>query len=131
LTVTLLRWIFRLGALAALVWFAVMIPLGKRTLWGHLCAIWATPEAQELKEGTREEAGKVAERIRGGIGGKPGETTPAEAPPAAAPEQLGERDRRALDRLVDEKTRSGRTAKAPSPRPRSEAVPREIGERRR
>ena len=60
----LVRFLFSLIALAAVIWFSVTVPLGKRTLWGHVHAIFATQEAQDLAEGTREEAEKVARKVK-------------------------------------------------------------------
>jgi hypothetical protein len=59
-----LRGIFWLSALAVLIWFSATVPLGNRTLLGHLRAISSTPEARDLASGTEEEARRVAERIR-------------------------------------------------------------------
>jgi hypothetical protein len=59
----LVRFVVSLAMLAAFVWFAVTVPLGKRTLWGHLHAIFATQEAKDLAEGTKEEAEKVARKV--------------------------------------------------------------------
>jgi hypothetical protein len=84
----LIRFFFSLLMFAVLIWFATTVPLGKRTLWGHLRAIWGTPEAQDLAHGTVEEAKKVAGRVREG---------------AAPAEKVDERDRRKLDELVREK----------------------------
>lgn len=72
----MLKWTFRLLALAAIVWFGAMVPLGKRTLFGHLLAIARTPEARDLAEGTKDQAGRLAEKVRedltldGGAGAK-------------------------------------------------------------
>lgn len=60
----LVRFLISLTMLAAFVWFAVTVPLGKRTLWGHLHAIFATQEAKDLAEGTKEEAEKVARKVK-------------------------------------------------------------------
>jgi hypothetical protein len=60
----IVRFLFSLMVLAVVVWFATTVPLGKRTLWGHLRAIAGTQEAKDLAEGTAEEAHKVAERMR-------------------------------------------------------------------
>jgi len=59
----LVRFIFSLVMLLAFVWFAVTVPLGKRTLWGHVHAIFATQEAKDLAEGTKEEAEKMARKV--------------------------------------------------------------------
>jgi hypothetical protein len=105
----LLRWLCSFALVLGALWVATHVPLGKRTLYAHLRAIFATPEAQDLADGTREEARRLAERLRGHDAG----THPPEAQPAPAtrrpldPVRPGER--RELDRLVREKThRHGR-----------------------
>lgn len=112
----LFRWLFTLLFLCAVLWFATMVPLGKRTLWGHLRAIFATQPAKDLAEGAKEEARKVAERLRDE--GKPGGAAKPEGKPdgAAKPEQapappldpVGPSERKRLDRLVRERTRGGK-----------------------
>jgi len=42
----------------------VTVPLGKRTLWGHVHAIFGTQEARDLADGTEEEAKKVAQKVK-------------------------------------------------------------------
>src|SRR5262249_15329643 len=77
----LIRLLVSLLMTVALVWFAVTVPLGKHTLWGHLVAIFSTPEAKDLAEGTREQAHKVADRVREEL--HPPDMAPP--PPAARP----------------------------------------------
>lgn len=60
----LFRWVFTLLVCAVLFWFATTVPLGKRPLLGHLRAIFATQEARDLADGTKEEAAKMADRVR-------------------------------------------------------------------
>ena len=60
----LVRFVFSLLTLLAFIWFAVTVPLGKRTLWGHVHAIFGTQEAKDLAEGTKEEAEKVARKVK-------------------------------------------------------------------
>jgi hypothetical protein len=60
----LFRWAFTLLIFAVVVWFATSVPLGKRPLFGHLKAIFATQEARDLADGTKEEAAKMADRMR-------------------------------------------------------------------
>jgi hypothetical protein len=60
----LIRFLISLAMFAAFIWFAVSVPLGKRTLWGHAHAIFATQEAKDLAEGTKEEAEKVARKVK-------------------------------------------------------------------
>jgi len=61
----LVRFLFSLLLLALVLWFATMVPLGSRTLWGHLRAISGTKEAHEFATGTKEEARKVADKLLG------------------------------------------------------------------
>ena len=88
-----------------MLWFSVMVPLGKRTLVGHLRAIAATPAAHDLADGTEEEARKVSERLRQELGHDGGTRA------TSAPEPLEPSDRRALDDLVRE--RRARPAREP------------------
>jgi hypothetical protein len=39
------------------------VKLGKRTLFGHVSAIWNTDEAQDAKEGIKEKAGPVMDKV--------------------------------------------------------------------
>ena len=103
--VTLLRWAFWLCALCALGWFAATVELGDRTLIQHLRAIAQTREARSLAAGTRDQAARVAERVRRGLG--PDEEPSASPPPGADKppvEQLDDKDRRELDRVLRERT---------------------------
>jgi hypothetical protein len=59
----LFRFLFSLLILAMVIWFTTMVPLGSRTLWGHMKAIAGTQEAKELAEGTKQEAKKVADQL--------------------------------------------------------------------
>lgn len=63
----LVNFLISLMMFAAFIWFAVTVPLGKRTLWGHTQAIFGTQAAKDLADGTKEEAQKVAERVREGL----------------------------------------------------------------
>ncbi len=57
------RLVWLLGAVA-FAYFAVTVPLGKRTLWGHLVRIAKTPEAQDLADGAKETARDVARKAQ-------------------------------------------------------------------
>jgi cell division protein FtsB len=95
----LIRLLISLVVLAMMIWFATNVMLGKRTLWGHLQAIFATQAAKDLADGTKEEAEKVAKRVRAEL-----RTDGGAARPHAPLEGVDERDRRELDKLVKEKT---------------------------
>ena len=62
----LLRFLFWTVVLCAFVYFALAVPLGKRTFAGHIVNIWRSPEGQELREGTREAAAPVIEKVKQG-----------------------------------------------------------------
>jgi len=79
----LVRFVISVVMLFAFVWFAVTVPLGKRTLWGHVSAIFATQEARDLADGTKEEAEKVAQKVKAELHRDMAE--PAAAPPPKAP----------------------------------------------
>jgi hypothetical protein len=57
----LLLWV---AALVAFVWFAVSVPLGKYTLWGHARRIWQTQETQDLVEGTKKAVAPAADKVK-------------------------------------------------------------------
>jgi hypothetical protein len=63
----MLRFLVYLALAIGLVWFATQVPLGKRTLVGHVRAIWHTSEVQELKDGVKEKAGPAVDRLERGI----------------------------------------------------------------
>jgi hypothetical protein len=93
----LMRFLLSLALLGGMVWLATSVPLGKRTLWGHLRAISGTREARDLADGTADEAHKVTERLRRGLA--------SDEPKHAPMETVDERDRRGLDRMVQQKSR--------------------------
>jgi hypothetical protein len=89
----LIRWLAWLACFAGFIWFGSTVKLGRRTLFGHLSAIFHSREAKELADGTKEEAHLIAEKLR----------APSPAPkPALDP--VTEKDRDSLDKLVEKKT---------------------------
>jgi hypothetical protein len=52
---------------AALVWCGATVKLGKRTFFGHVSAIWSTPEAQDMKQGIQEKAGPLVDKVERGV----------------------------------------------------------------
>jgi hypothetical protein len=113
----LVRWLTSLAVFAIVAWFAINVPLGKRTLWGHLRAIISTQEAKDLAEGTREEAERVARRVKDELRK---DATPGEEPlaPKRGPlEKLTDHDRESLDHLVKDKAGASDTP-AVTPRAR-------------
>jgi hypothetical protein len=92
----LIRWLLWLVCFVALLWFSATVKLGKRTLFGHLHAIFTSREAQDLADGTKQEAQKIAERLR--------EPSPKPVVNAPALDPVREKDRKALDKLVKDQT---------------------------
>jgi hypothetical protein len=106
--------VLKLAAFVALFgglcWFGTTVPLGDRTLFGHLRAISATKESQELLEGTKRSAKPLVDNMRRKIAGLPDQgdapdPEPARAaagtPDAGAPrEQLSPSDRQRLRKLL-------------------------------
>lgn len=63
----MLRFLVYIAIAIGLVWFATQVPIGKRTLVGHVRAIWHTSEVQELKDGVKEKTGPAVERLERGV----------------------------------------------------------------
>ena len=63
----MIRLLVFLAIAAGLAYCGATVPLGKRTFFGHVQAIWETPEARDLKEGVKEKAGPAADRVKRGI----------------------------------------------------------------
>jgi hypothetical protein len=63
----MIRFLLYLAIAIGLVYFATTVPLGKRTLVGHVRAIWHTEEVQELKQGVKEKAGPAVDRLERGV----------------------------------------------------------------
>ncbi len=95
----MIRFLLLLAIAAGLTWCGATVKLGERTFFGHVKAIWATDEAQQLKEGVKEKAGPAADRVKRGIekgyeaateddpgsGSAPRKPAPAPAPAPAKP----------------------------------------------
>jgi hypothetical protein len=84
----LLRSLVTLAVLVAFVLLGITVPLGSRTLFGHLKNIVSSDETQELVDGVRSASGPAVERVRRGVNagieeakrdvGNGGAKTPAE-----------------------------------------------------
>ena len=59
-----LVWLILIGAF---IWFGATIKLGNKTFFGHVRAIWATEEVQELKSGVKEKAEPAARKVEKGV----------------------------------------------------------------
>ena len=63
----MIRLLVFLAIAAGLAYCGATVPLGKRTFFGHVRAIWATDEVQELKQGVEDKAGPAVERVKRGV----------------------------------------------------------------
>jgi len=62
-----IRLLFWFCVVVALVWFGSTVKLGKRTLFGHVSAVWSTPEAQDMKKGIQDEARPLVDKVERGV----------------------------------------------------------------
>lgn len=60
----LFRWLFSCLVFSIVIWFAVTIPIGKHTLWGHLTRIAGSREARDLADGAKSVAKDAAQRVK-------------------------------------------------------------------
>ena len=63
----MIRLLVFLALAAGFVWFGSSVQIGKRTLFGHVRAIWATEEVQDLKNGVEEKAAPAVDRVKRGV----------------------------------------------------------------
>jgi len=63
----LIRSLFSLALLSAFLIVGFTVPLGHRTLFGHVANIWSADETQELVEGVKESSGPLVERVKRGV----------------------------------------------------------------
>ena len=97
----MIRFLVYLAIAIGIVYFATTVPLGKKTLWQHLRAIFSTREAKELADSVEEEGKRVRDRLRDRPtpdGGTARHTRPPLDP-------VDEKEQRDLDKLVKDKTK--------------------------
>jgi len=96
--IRLIRLVITLAVLAGIVYFAVAVPLGQKTLWQHLKAIAGSKESQELVDEVKQKAGSAMRRDAG----------PARrAPTGGSSDHLTDQERRLLRKLIKEKLQHG------------------------
>ena len=93
----LIKLFIGLLGLAAFVWLGLTVPLGERTLFGHLSAIGQSKESQQLVKGTRQKVGDIKKRI---AGDEVNATKAAEAP-SDPQERLSKADRKEIRHFID------------------------------
>ncbi len=63
----LIRSMFSLVVLGAFVLVGLTVPIGERTLFGHVSNIWGSSEAQELVDGVKDSSGPLVDRVKRGV----------------------------------------------------------------
>jgi hypothetical protein len=63
----MIKWIFILGFCVVIAFLGSTVPIGKRTFFGHIKAIWSSPEVKDLKDGVKEKAGPTVDKIERGV----------------------------------------------------------------
>lgn len=94
----LIKLFIGLLGLGAFVWLGLTVPLGDKTLFGHLSAIGQSKESQQLVKGTKDKVGDLKKRI---AGDEATAAKPAEAPPADPQEHLSKADRKEIRHFID------------------------------
>lgn len=103
----LIKLIIGMVALGAFVWWGLTVPLGQRTLFGHIAAIGQSKESQELVRGTKQKVGDLKKRIvhdeveKATAKAKAEMGKPAEQAPVAPQERLTHEDRKEIRHFID------------------------------
>jgi hypothetical protein len=63
----MIRLVVFLAVAGVLTFCGATVPLGKRTFFGHIKAIWSSDEMGQLKDGVKETAGPAADKVKRGI----------------------------------------------------------------
>ncbi len=63
----MIRTIVILVLAVGLAYCGATVKLGRRTFFGHVRAIWAADEVQELKTGVKDKAGPTVDRVKRGV----------------------------------------------------------------
>ncbi len=63
----MIRFIVIVALVIALAYCGATVKLGRRTFFGHVRAIWATEEVQDLKNGVEQKAGPTMDRVKRGV----------------------------------------------------------------
>lgn len=63
----MIKWLIILALAAGLAFLGSTVPLGKRTFFGHIRAIWQTEEVQDMKQGIENKASPAVDRVKRGV----------------------------------------------------------------
>ena len=61
------RFLITLAIILGLAVCGATVPLGKRTFFGHIKAIWSSDEAQDMRQGIKEKAGPAVDKVKRGV----------------------------------------------------------------
>lgn len=53
--------------LGAFLLIGFTVPIGQRTLFGHVANIWSSNETQELVDGVKDSSGPLVDRVKRGV----------------------------------------------------------------
>lgn len=84
----MIRSLISLCFLAAFLLVGFTVPLGQRTLFGHVSNIWSADETQELVDGVKESSVPFVDRVKRGV--QAGLADEGDAQPSATPSKTGE-----------------------------------------
>lgn len=87
----LIRSTLSLAFLGLFVLVGLTVPIGERTLFGHVSNIWTSDEAQELVEGVKDSSGPFVDRVKRGVeaGLSDEENGEGTTPSTTAPQEPG------------------------------------------
>ncbi|HEY1556557.1 MAG TPA: hypothetical protein VGF94_17095 [Kofleriaceae bacterium] len=65
----MIRFLIFILLAGAIGYCGATVPIGNKTLFGHIRAIWHSPQTQDLKNGVKETAGPTVHKVERGIEG--------------------------------------------------------------
>ncbi len=63
----LIRSVISMALLGLFIFIGFTVPIGKRTLFGHIGNIWSSEATQELVDGVKDESGPLVDRVKRGV----------------------------------------------------------------
>lgn len=63
----MIRSLISMAILGLFLVIGFTVPVGQRTIFGHVRNIWASSEAQELVEGVKESSEPLVQRVKRGV----------------------------------------------------------------
>jgi hypothetical protein len=82
--VHVIRFLLTLIVVGIVIFVGATVPMGKRTFFGHVRAIWATDEAKDMREGVGEKTAPMVDKVKRGVeaGYREATKAPDATPPA-------------------------------------------------